>query len=138
MKVPTYIWVCHKCGKSNPPHTDKCASCDFSAISSEAEIHPETEEERKQKSERNANITSNIWFFFPEGFIAGLLALYSPYWAIDLIIKGHYLAAIALAAVVLICGYGFIWSMRHNFKFVAYLVIICFCLGAWGINGSLA
>ena len=137
MNAPTYIWVCHKCGKSNQPHADACTSCGFSAIASEAEINPETIEEKKQKYERNVNISSNIWLFFPEGLIAGFLALLSPFWATKLISNGHFLAALCLFGVISASGYGFVWAIRHKLKYMAYLAIVCFLLGAWGIDASL-
>jgi ribosomal protein L37E len=137
MNAPNYIWVCHKCGKSNQPLSETCASCGFQAIASEAEIHPETDEERKQRYERNANIATNIWLFFPEGLIAGFLALISPFWAIKLIFDGHLLAALCLTALVSACGYGFALAIRSKMKYMAHLAIACFLLGAWGIDASL-
>ena len=137
MNAPTYIWVCHKCGKSNKPHTDICASCGFQAIASEAEINPETEEEKRQKLERSANISTNIWLFFPEGLIAGFLALYSPFWAVKLILNGHFVAALCLTAIVSACGYGVVLAVHNKLRYMAYLAIVCFLLGAWGIDTSL-
>ncbi|HMA87493.1 MAG TPA: hypothetical protein VKP89_01985 [Burkholderiales bacterium] len=137
MRAPTYTWVCHKCGASNQAHTETCTSCGFQAIASEIEINPENEEERRQRQEKNANISSNILLFFPEGLIAGVLALFSPIWAVKLISNGHYLGATSLAAIVAACGYGFVWSIRNNLKYLAYAAIVCFLFGAWIIDTSL-
>lgn len=41
MNAPTYIWICHKCGKSNQPHIDTCAFCDFPSIASAVDITPD-------------------------------------------------------------------------------------------------
>lgn len=137
MNSPSYIWICHKCGQSNAPHTDGCASCGFAAISSGAEIHLENEEQTKLKQERNANISSNLLLFYPEGFIAGFLALFSPLWAIKLIMDGHLFGAFCLSVVVFVCGYGFFWGMRNNLKFIAYLAMVLFLLAAWVIGSVL-
>ena len=137
MRAPTYTWVCHKCGASNQAHTETCASCGFQAVASEIEINPESEEERRQRRERNAAISSSVWLFFPEGLIAGVLALISPFWAIKLVLDGDYLAATGLAAIIAVCSYGFIWAVRRHQKYLAYVAILCFLLGAWFVDSSL-
>lgn len=136
MNIP-YIWACHKCGKSNKPNTFACASCGFPAIASEADINPETESEKNQRRERESNISSNIVLFFPEGLVAAFLALISPFWAINLFYKGHTLAAFCLVSSVGACGYSFVWAARKQRKYVAYCVIVCFLLAAWGIDALL-
>ena len=135
MNTPTYIWVCHKCGQSNQPDTDKCAACGFPAVASADDITPAAKNKMPQSQ---SGISSNIWLFFPEGLIAGLLALATPFWAIKLLANGHFLAAFTLLAGIAACGYSFIWSIRHQRKYLAYLVIICFLVLALGLDSSLS
>jgi len=127
--------MCHKCGKSNQPHTDTCKSCGFPAVASAFDIDPDAKEEMLKNQ---SIISSNIWLFFPEGLIAGFLALATPFWAIKLLINGHFLAACALAASIAACGYGFVWAIVNKQKYLAYLSMACFLFLAWGIDASLA
>jgi hypothetical protein len=82
-------------------------------------------------------ISSNLWLFFPEGLIAGFLALATPFWAIKLLINGHFLAACALVASIAACGYGFGWAIVNKQKYLVYLSMACFLFLAWGIDASL-
>lgn len=133
MKTPTYIWVCHKCGKPNQPHTGICASCGFPATASAMEIDPD---EKKDLSKNESSISSNVWLFFPEAAIAGLFALATPLWAIKLFVNGHVLAGLGLVANISACGYCFVWAIGHQQKFLAYLAMVCFLLFAWGIHAG--
>ena len=119
VNAPTYTWICHRCEKSNPPNTDKCFDCGFAAIASAEEIDPEL-------FKRPAPvIDSNFWLFFPEGLIAILFLLASPWLFLRLLLNDRPIAALSLVVMIATCSYGFYWSWKHKQKFVAYLVMMC-------------
>lgn len=62
MKIPTYIWVCHKCGKSNNPQTDACSSCGFPANASSYEIEAAINQSELTNFVRYPERNRNIFF----------------------------------------------------------------------------
>ncbi|MHB8743850.1 MAG: zinc finger Ran-binding domain-containing protein [Sulfuricaulis sp.] len=119
MKTPTYIWVCHKCGKSNPPHTETCASCGFPAIASTFDI------ERGSKGKKA--IIKRLW--------RGEVSLIHAFWLYGVIgilllaaVSGFLWKRVLLFGDVGVTGMLFLTLLLIIIN-VAYLVIVA--IGIW-------
>jgi len=58
MNGPTYIWLCHKCGKSNQAHTDNCSFCGFQSNASAYEIEAALNQSQTSKVEQTIKLSS--------------------------------------------------------------------------------
>ena len=131
MAGPTYRWTCHKCGHVNEPGIETCVTCEFPAIASAIEIAA-----ARGEPHPNATFddTSNVWLFFPEALIAGLVVLAAPIWAIALVSKGHYLPGVALLVGAGAGAFGVYRCLRTGHKWAAYLIMVAIIGLAIGVN----
>jgi len=137
MNAPAYRWVCHKCGSSNEPHTETCASCGFAAVASAEQVdHSQPDYKPRQYDAIRAERANRIWLFFPEGIFAAGLVVIAPFWAIRLILAGHVGAAGALSVGVALTVYAFVWFMRRGHKYPAYFAMIAALALAFVIYSS--
>ena len=58
MNGPIYIWVCHKCGKSNQANADKCTFCGFQSNASAYEIEAALNQSQTSKVEQTIKLSS--------------------------------------------------------------------------------
>ncbi|PRC92725.1 hypothetical protein S2091_2455 [Solimicrobium silvestre] len=74
--------------------------------------------------------SSDIFLFFPEIIPAAILAVWSPFWAIQLLLESHFLAALTLLCGVGASGYAFYSGVRSKQKYLAYIGVLGMLLSA--------
>jgi hypothetical protein len=130
MRAPSYRWICHKCGSSNEPHTDICASCGFPAVASAEQVERARPDFQPPHYDAAAAERANrIWLFFPEAILGVLLVVVAPFWAIRLVVAGNFADASALVAGVGLAAYAFVQLLRRGHTYLGYFVLV----GALGL-----
>jgi ribosomal protein L37E len=137
MSTPPYRWVCHSCGSSNEPHTNKCSSCGFPAVASGAELERSRRDYRPPHYDPAAAETADrIWLFFPEAILGAVLVVVAPFWAIRLVLAGHFGAAVTLASGVGLAAYAFFQLLRRGHKYLAYFALVGALALAFSIHSA--
>ena len=144
MNAPTYRWSCHACAASNPAGASRCVACGFPASASGIDI--ELERKSRQPSLESTAATpptppgtssfvaSDLALFFPEGLLAAIALVASPFWAASLVYKGAHLAAGVLMLCVGLGAATGLFAWRSGNKALLYGATLLVLLGGWAAS----
>jgi hypothetical protein len=135
MSSPSLRWVCSKCTTPNLVGAENCIACGAQAKTFGRFAAPTDPDVDGETAKDHFLGEPTSWFlFFPEGFIAALLVLATPFWAAFLAYDGHLMRAAGLFGGVTLLGYLAYRGIRGNEKWLTWsacagMIVIAFIVG---------